>query len=36
MSSYSEEDICKLPDPDFTWDLVSELALYQVHVADIT
>jgi len=29
MSSYSEEDICKLPDPDFTWDLVSELALYQ-------
>jgi len=29
MSSYSEEDVCKLPEPDFTWDVTSELALYQ-------
>jgi len=29
MSSYSEEDVCKLPEPDFVWDITSELALYQ-------
>ena len=31
MSSYnSEEEVWKLPEQDFTWDVASELALYQV------
>ena len=32
MSSYaSEEEVWKLPEQDFTWDVTSELALYQVN-----
>ena len=32
MSSYNcEEEVWKLPEQDYTWDVTSELALYQVY-----